>query len=986
VSVRIGLYNGLYMSAATQSGISLVLGPPNSGKRGLALEWWQERMERRPLVVMPTAPDARDMSAEMARRMGGLVGQAPALTFMGLVEAVVSRSAELVGEFERALLVAEALRSVPLEALGPVAQLPGVSSAAGTLLQELGESGRPAAEVSELLDRWASVDPDAAPLARDVQRLLTAYQGALERLGLTDQPMAVQAAMAAAGGWRRPVAFCGFTSLTRGQRELVQRLSRETEVLVTLNHERESGSGLCAPGEAEWWIERADEIVDVSPRTRAYASAAIAHLERFLLSGEVPSSDPPGQKEGEGVRFLLSSGRRAEAMSVAEQVAQLIRAGFDPGGIAIVVRQVRTWGRLLGDVFASCGIPHQTDASERLGETGLGYAFLQALRAVAADDADALLSFLRSPYAGAAADDVCNLETRYKQGVARGAGVLCVLTDRRTVEALEPVRALVRRLPGTSTQSAFDLAAAGVLVRRMLLAAAKGMAVGRPELEADARAFKALQAALEAMGRSARETEPQMALRLLAQAGVPAPPQTDPGAVQIVSAKRARARRFDAVFVLGLVEGEFPGQPDVPSLLSAGQRIALDLVAGGLLPSDPESDRALFVGAATRAWRLLYLSARDAEDDGGEAVPSRFWSEAKAILGAGQDAHEWRTLADQVFSTGSAPSLRHYRRACAAEGRGIGAGGVATPLWRRVPDRLTAPEVLSELQGLDCFSPSGLESYAGCPFAWFVDRVVGREELETELDGRVLGDLIHGVLSRCYRSLQEDGLLPLTSERVAEAQKRADALIEHEVEGPDCPGSAAERRVAAFKLRNMARRLFQAEAASGGSLVFQTAEVKVGAADGVDVGGLRVRGRIDRIDGTPDGQGRFVLDYKSGSIPSPSAIGTAEGLQLPLYLLALEAEQQGAGVVGGAYVSLSEGTVSGVVNAGHEGLLGARAGKCRSLEEAEWRALADGVLDIAQTAAKGMRAGIIAPKAERLCPAWCDLAPACRSRQGGHRP
>jgi RecB family exonuclease len=169
-------------------------------------------------------------------------------------------------------------------------------------------------------------------------------------------------------------------------------------------------------------------------------------------------------------------------------------------------------------------------------------------------------------------------------------------------------------------------------------------------------------------------------------------------------------------------------------------------------------------------------------------------------------------------------------------------------------------------------------------------------------------------------------------------------------------------------------------------LVFQTSEVKVGMPDGVDVGALRVRGRIDRIDATPDGQGRFVLDYKSGGIPSPSAIGTAEGLQLPLYLLALQAEGQGAGVVGGVYVSLSEGAVSGVVNAGREGLLGARTGKCRSLDETEWRALADGVLGIAQAAAEGMRAGVIAPKADRVCASWCGLAPACRSRQGGHRP
>ncbi len=81
----------------------------------------------------------------------------------------------------------------------------------------------------------------------------------------------------------------------------------------------------------------------------------------------------------------------------------------------------------------------------------------------------------------------------------RGAGALCLLADRRTVEALEPVKALVRRVPGTPTRRNCDLVAGRVLAQRMLLASAKGMAVGSLELEADARAFKALQAALAAM-------------------------------------------------------------------------------------------------------------------------------------------------------------------------------------------------------------------------------------------------------------------------------------------------------------------------------------------------------------------------------------------------------------------------------------------------------------------------------------------------------
>jgi RecB family exonuclease len=266
-----------------------------------------------------------------------------------------------------------------------------------------------------------------------------------------------------------------------------------------------------------------------------------------------------------------------------------------------------------------------------------------------------------------------------------------------------------------------------------------------------------------------------------------------------------------------------------------------------------------------------------------------------------------------------------------------------------------------------------------------VDRVVGREELETELDGRVLGDLVHGVLSECYRSLAAEGLLPLTNENVGDAVRRARALIDQAVEGPDCPGTPAERRVAACRLQGMTQRLFQAEAASGSALVFREAEVRVGAAEGVDVGGLRVRGRIDRIDAAPDG-GVFVFDYKSGAVPSAAAIGTGEGLQLPLYLLALAAERGDTQVVGGAYMSLAEGGLSGVVSAGREGLLGSRAGRCRALEPSGWQQLADDVLKVARAAADGMRAGVIAPNVDRACPVWCDLAPACRTRQGGRRP
>ena len=41
--------------------------------------------------------------------------------------------------------------------------------------------------------------------------------------------------------------------------------------------------------------------------------------------------------------------------------------------------------------------------------------------------------------------------------------------------------------------------------------------------------------------------------------------------------------------------------------------------------------------------------------------------------------------------------------------------------------------------------------------------------------------------------------------------------------------------------------------------------------------------------------------------------------------------------------------------------------------------------EVVEEAIAGMKAGLIAPRADRKCPAWCGLGPACRSRREGYR-
>ena len=1006
----------LGMSTSLQTGITLILGPANSGKMGRVLDWWQERLALRPLMVLPTAPDALQASAEMAQRAGGLVGQDPAVTFDGLVRQVVGRSPRYATDLQRTLIATGLLRDLPVRALGAAERHPSLAPSLSLLLQQLSDSGRRPEEIDAALRRWATVEPQTAALASDIRELAAAFAEKCSELGLTDRPAVLREAVPAASGWQRPLALYGFTSFTGGQRDLLEALSRSVEMSIAFTHRRDHKVGLTRPDELAWWTAHASEVVESEPEARSYAAPAIAYLERYL-AGDGPRPAPPAAGSGrEGVRFVLASGRRAEAEAAAERIAELLRAGIRPVDIGVVVRQVRPWGSLLRDVFDSCGITYHMDDRCLLGETGLGHAFLGVLKGVAFDDDSGLLRYLRSPYSGLSLEEASDLELRYRRGTTRGARALAGVAG-------EGARESVRRLwdlvisgtsdPGTAAPggagpgaavaagaagTVLDPVGAAALAQRMLVAGSSGAEPDPRDLREDARAFRAVQGALETMGTLSAGRGPVGALdsrvlfRILAKVGVPSMAGDGGDAVQVLSAQRARARRFEAVLVLGLVEGEFPGRPDMPSLLSSAQRARLDQVGGGLFAPEVDQEEALFVSAASRARRLLYLSARDAEDDGGEAAPSRFWQSAKGLLGVGPGEHEVRTLAEMSFAPHTAPSARHYLRGCAAcgatpesLGRDLGTDVPVRP-WKSEPPQLTEPAVLKELASQDCFSPSALESYSACPFAWFIERVVGVEDLELDMDARAMGDLLHSALSATYRELADMGLLPLRIERLPAAERVALAAIDDAVQGERCPGTFAQRRLAACRLKGMVRGLLASEAGSDAEFTRCETEVGVGGRLGVDIGGLRIKGRIDRLDFTAGLDTVFVVDYKSGKTPSAAALGTEEGLQLPLYIQALAAERPEVRVAGGAYLSLAEGKRVGVVAAGFEGALGTGSEGCRALDEDALAELYERTLTVAQAAAAGMRAGVIAPRPGKVCPPWCRLGPACRSGSGGHKP
>jgi RecB family exonuclease len=144
-------------------------------------------------------------------------------------------------------------------------------------------------------------------------------------------------------------------------------------------------------------------------------------------------------------------------------------------------------------------------------------------------------------------------------------------------------------------------------------------------------------------------------------------------------------------------------------------------------------------------------------------------------------------------------------------------------------------------------------------------------------------------------------------------------------------------------------------------------------------GGLRLSGKIDRIDIDPFSARGIVQDYKSGKgAHSARDIDRELRLQIPLYVLALR-DLVGVEPLGGVYRALAGRRLTrGMLRESAREDLPGFAKEDYLDEEAFW-AQVETARQRAADNAERIRAGDVRhdPKGDG-CPQWCDLWPVCR--------
>jgi RecB family exonuclease len=427
------------------------------------------------------------------------------------------------------------------------------------------------------------------------------------------------------------------------------------------------------------------------------------------------------------------------------------------------------------------------------------------------------------------------------------------------------------------------------------------------------------------------------------------------GPVTVTSFEGMRGRTFDAVVIGGLTAGETPRQ-------GSDDRLEGDAVRGALhslgievdADAHARSERLSFYLAATAATRSLTLVRRETDDDGRPLRPSVFWEESL-------DLYRRPACGEQDVAT---PALR-VREA------GDEAGRAAVRRIRRgvLEDRA----VLASLEDIRAVSPGEVELYAGCPYRWFVQRRLRPAGPDVEVDAVATGLAEHKALASFYRDWTADGSRArVTPELLDEALKSARAAVGLALSDVPAPTNLDED----WLLRTVepaVQGLVLRDATFLPEYSPRHFEWSFGIAEGdepIDLGGVAIKGRADRIDVGPEGL--VVIDYKRSKASSRSEIEREGMVQLQLYALAAS-RRLGLPVAGGLYRSLSVPSDRGFVLDSVAGaFVGTDVTDSQGIE-----GLVERAVGTARAAFEGMRSGIIAPEPDARRCKYCHALSFC---------
>ncbi len=966
--------------------LSVIVGPPNSGRADEIRSRLEASLAREPVLVVPTGDDVARFERELSTGGRSVLGAA-IRTFRGLADDVAAATGvglrPLISRIQRLALVRASTQRAELRALRRSAARRGFVPALERLVGELQAACvDPADLAGAAAARGDEYDRELAALYEGYLALLAAAQRDDGHSSLRKVTASLRARPEAWGG--RPVLVYGFDDLTAAQLDLVHALSGVCEVAVAVNYaDREALAArarLLAQLQDELGVDEVKEL-DFEPGYTSSATLRELGQRLFEVGGaRVPPDD--------GLALLECGGERGEAEAVGGEIARLLADGVAPDEIVVVLRHPDSRGALYRQVLAGFGIPVAVEASVPLRQTAVGRGIVALARcAMPQAAAGDLLGLLRAQPGGRAQDIADWVERQIRRervedadeilrGWKRPPAMLAALREARGQAAW------LRTLATAARRLAEDVHAGREPLAGRMSPGGDGVPFEPLEVRAAIAASAALEELAELDGfEGLAAPSPAEALAALEEVRVPLWSGPSQGRVRVLSPYRVRAARAKHLFVAALQDGDFPGRDEADPLLGEERRTRLELRA--LSRRDPVlEERYLFGACVTRPTERLWLCWHSCDEEGHPAARSPFIDDVLDRLGPTPHEAELalrreRGLDRVVFAPDEAPGERELRRSLAV------LGPRAVPA---LPGPLANAEVLTELGRRNPVGAGTLEKWIECPYRWFVDHELVPQRLDPEPEHLIAGAIVHEVLERLYGEPPGSDAIPRPGD-LRRWQDRASELLTEAAEKHGLRSDRPQTRVSLERMRAQIHRLLERESRAETHLRPALLEASFGDRRGdakaaLDLGDLRVHGQIDRVDTSPDGQVGLIYDYKTGtSVPAAAKLDEQGKLQLQLYAAALR-DRWRIEPLGGLYYQLGgpgDPKPRGFVVKDDEGTDAIDLVRTDRLGPDEVAATIEAGVRRAKEKASAMRRGAIDRDPNRgECPTWCRYQPICR--------
>ncbi|MDQ1257712.1 MAG: UvrD-like helicase C-terminal protein, partial [Candidatus Hydrogenedentes bacterium] len=652
-----------------------------------------------------------------------------------------------------------------------------------------------------------------------------------------------------------------------------------------------------------------------------------------------------------------------EAEAIGRRVKSLLLDGVSSGEIAVVYRNLSGIATALQAAFNEFGVPLNSIQHPSLAGSAVCGFLLSVLDAVTDWPRTEIAGILTSPWfrpegmPDPALADAFPLLSRLAQIVA-GQHEWHVrvesLADRIERKQGEEIERLVRKMP--DAQAAVEALRTGLRLLdektgaipvkatvAQFAAAMDGLVedLGVPnavrrylnvEIAAsEAAALKAFRNLLGAMaawheGDPERIPRAEFAMRLRrAVQETSYEPESRASGVACIDAAAVRHMRYDYVFFGGVNEGETPAPPQSNAIYSDVDLEALR--EAGIVLDDKRVHSArellLFHHVLESPRKRLVISWHALSRRGQEKLPSPYVADLREVLGGALTVHKaaldacapppeavasWRDLRNVALQRQSPdptePLLNRARVGAAIE-RARHGSAPFDAFDGRIADETLRATVAAQFGEGHVFSVNQIETFAACPFRFFIERLLDVDETEipeAEFDARVRGQILHAVLQAFHERFRGIPAAAIPAKQACAAMAEA---VEEQFGAKAHWSRTAPRGVFAVERQRLEQTLDRYLHIERDRAETQWRPEHFEAAFGPDRGGSRdplstdqpftlstdagpvpFAGRIDRIDLSE--AGARIVDYKTTLSVQLKDIKEGRSLQLAVYALALE--------------------------------------------------------------------------------------------------